>query len=202
MGGYRQMLVDGKSHAYINDAKTLLGGREGRRLTAKDVISELVGRRVRYLRLGRDIRDYINAFVSNAVVDKKVCGVLLFGSVAKNSFGRYSDIDVMVIVDSKDALGYMTRIDMMVKDSENARKKLVSRGFYLHISPLILSIGELDRFRPIYIDFLEEGIVLFERNETLTDFLNRIRKEVVYERIMVNDTMVMKWRIRGLQKTP
>ena len=52
-------------------------------------------------------------------------------------------------------------------------------------------------FSPIYIDFVEDGVVLFERNGALTDFLNSIRKSVKYEKRIVNDSIVIKWSMKA-----
>lgn len=201
MAKYRQMLVDEEAHAYISDAKMLLSREGGKRLSSREVIGELIGRRIRYLRLGKEIRGYVNEFVSEAAGDRKVLGLLLFGSVAKNTFGKYSDIDIMVLVDSDDALDCIDRIDGMIRDVESARKGLMDKGLYLHISPLVLAASDLGHFRPIYINFVEEGIILFERRDALTSFLDDVRKSVSYERTLVNDTPVIRWRINKSQAT-
>jgi predicted nucleotidyltransferase len=196
MGKYRQMLIDEQAHNYIKDAKALLGQPTGKHFSSKDVINELIGKRVRYLELKKEIRDYINEFASNAASDLHVYGLLLFGSVAKNNYGKYSDIDILVIADVKDSLGYFDKISKMVKNAEPVRKDLLDNGLYLHISPLVLSTSELEHFRPIYINFLEEGIILFERKDAMTNFLNSIRKNVIYEHTRINDVTVIKWRIK------
>ncbi len=195
MKRYRQMLVDEEAHARLNEAKAVLGAAAGRRFSAGEVIEELVGRKVRYLKLPAEVRRYINSFVSIAASDRHVVGILLFGSVAKGNFGKYSDIDVLVVTDS----GYddLDRIDAMVKAAESARKPLVEGGIFLNMMPLILPASELSRFRPIYIDFLEDGIVLFERDEALTGFLNDVRRSVDFERLVINNQTVIKWRMRG-----
>lgn len=195
MADYKQMLIDEQAHTYIKDAKRLLGRTDGKQLSSKEVINELIGRRVRYLRLGKEIKGYINEFVSNAASDRNVRGLLLFGSVAKNTFGRYSDIDIMVLVNVEDALGYLNKINKAIKDAEPARENLVGKGLYLRISPLVLSTSEFDNFRSIYINFVEEGIILFERMDSLTDFLNNIKRNVNYEHIQINDVPVIKWKI-------
>lgn len=202
MAKYKQMLIDEQSHAYINDAKRLLTAAGGKRMSSREVINELIGRRIRYLRLEKDIRDYINEFVSGAAEDRNILGLLLFGSVAKNTFGKYSDIDVMVLVDSDDALGYIDRIDGMIKGAENAREGLVDKGLYLRISPLVLTASDLKHFRPIYINFVEEGIILFERRDALTDFIGDVKRSVSYERTLLNDTQVIRWKINNLPAPP
>lgn len=94
------MLIDSATHKELASAKAVLTvASGGRSASARVVIDELVGRRLRLLRLRKEVREYIDAFVSAAVLNERVMGLMLFGSVARNSFGPSSDIDVLVVVD-------------------------------------------------------------------------------------------------------
>lgn len=84
-----------------------------------------------------------------------------------------------------------------IHGAEALRRPLVGLGYSLMIGPMLLSSSELSSFRPIYIDFFEEGSVLFERKETLTSFLNEMRRSVDFEKTVVHDSVIVKWRIRG-----
>lgn len=193
---YKQMLIDRKTHEEINAAKRLLGSLSGRRLSAREVIGEFLGRRLRFLSLDSDIKTYINAFVSEAALDSSVMGLLLFGSVARGEFNKHSDIDVLVVVKGR-AMSSFERVDDMINRVELAREPLVKRGLYLRIRPLLLSTEELSNFRPIYLDILEDGVVLFERNDTIFNFLNDIRRNVDYRKEIVGNNVVVRWRIKA-----
>ncbi len=193
---YRQMLLDAKTHGEIKVAKGIISSLSGRRASSSDVIDEFIGRRVRFLSLQKEIRDYINAFVDSASLDKHVLGILLFGSVARNSFNNYSDIDLLVIIDGN-ALERYDHINGIIEGVDRMRRPIIDSGMHLRIRPLLLSLKELHSFRPIYIDFLEEGIVLFERRDTLFGFINEIRRSVAYEKKIVNGNVVVKWKIRA-----
>lgn len=192
---YKQTLLDKRAHDEIKAAKAIMSTLAGKRLSSRDVIEEFLGRRLRYLALRGEIRNYINAFVSRAAQDESVLGVMLFGSVARNNFNNYSDIDLLVAVEG-DALGHFEQINRMIDDVERFRKPLTELGMHLRIRPLMLSAHDMRRFRPIYIDLFEEGAVLFERNDALFNFLNEIRKSVDYERKVVNNAVLVKWRIK------
>ncbi|MCL4380984.1 MAG: nucleotidyltransferase domain-containing protein [Candidatus Marsarchaeota archaeon] len=196
MGNYKQMLVDEKAHAELDSAKKMLSSRLGTRLSYKDVIEEFIGRKMRFLRLPKELRDYINRFVSDAAMNKHVQGILLFGSVAKMSFSKYSDTDLLIVADDT-GIADFEFIEGLIKGAERYREPLIAEGFNLRISPLLLHENELSSFRPVYIDFLEQGAVLFERNEVLTNFLDSIKRDVHYEKRIVNDTVVVKWSIKG-----
>lgn len=193
---YRQMLIDQRVHDDISSGKAILRKLSGRKLSSREVIEEFLGRRVRFLKLRKEIRDYINAFTSAAASERYVTGVMLFGSVARGSFGRHSDTDMLVVVEGN-AADRFESINGLVNSAEPLRKALAAEGFNLRISPVLVSVSDLSSFRPMYIGMLEDGIVLFERNDTLFTFLNDIRRSVEYEKTIVNGTAMIKWRIVG-----
>ncbi len=192
---YRQMLMDERAHAEISEAKELMYRMSGRRLNSREIIDEFLGRRLRLLRLKKEIRAYIDAFVSKAALNENVLGIMLFGSVAKSIHGKYSDIDLLIVVNGK-ALSLFNEMHRIIESLEWMRGPLLKNGSCLRISQMLLSVDELTHFRPIYVDFLEDGIILFERNEVLTAFLNDIRRSVDYEKVIVNGAVMTKWRIR------
>ena len=194
-GRYRQMLVSEEAHAQIGAAKSLMEGITGRRLSSKDIIGEFIGRRVRFMRLDRDVRAYINSFVSEMALDRRVLGLLLFGSVARGTSTKQSDIDVLVVA-SDTSMKVFDSVNAAVKRVEAYRVPLKERGASMRIRPMILKVGELQRFKPIYVEFLEDGMVLFERDETMSEFLNDIRKSVDYEKRIVNNAVVITWSMR------
>ncbi|MHB1439891.1 MAG: nucleotidyltransferase domain-containing protein [Cuniculiplasma sp.] len=192
---YRQMLMDEKAYAELNSAKEMLSLLSGRKMSYKDVVNEFVGRRMRFLGMKKELRNYVNHFVSAAAADMHVQGVMLFGSVAKRTFSKCSDTDLLIVVDGR-GISNFEKIEGIIKAQEEHRKPLVDAGFNLRISPLMMSSDDLNSFRPIYIDFLEDGVILFERNCVLTDFLNSIRAGVDYEKCIINNNVVVKWNIK------
>ncbi len=194
-GRYKQMLIDEETHAELREAKELMFELSGRKLSSREVMAEFLGRRLRFLRLRKGIRSYIDAFVSDASLNGSIMGVLLFGSVARGSYTKESDIDLLVVAD-RQALSLFGDVHRMVDRAEELRADLVKENLHMRITPVLLSAEELRHFRPIYIDFLEDGVILFERGEMLSMFLNDIRKSVDYEKVIVNNKVMIRWKIR------
>ncbi len=192
---YRQMLIDERAHAEIISAKKLMLSLTGKKFSSKDVIDEFIGRKMRFLRLRKELRDYINRFVSIAAANMHVEGILLFGSVANEKFTKFSDTDILIVTDNA-GISNFNNIEEIINSIESYRKHLINSGFNLRISPLLLNHNELLNFRPIYIDFLENGVILFERNEVLNNFLNSIKANVDYEKHIINNNVVIKWNIK------
>ncbi len=195
-GKLRQMLVDDSTLGEVNAAKRLLSSEGSRRATSRDVIEEFVGRRLRFLLLKKELRDYINGFVDVITRNQNVLGIMLFGSVARGLYRKDSDTDILVAVRGK-AINFIDEIEDSIDEVEGLRVSLVQTGFYLRIRPLILSGEDLKLFRPIYLSIVDEGVILFERRNTLTNFRIDIRRSIDWKREIVEGEVVLKWKTKA-----
>ena len=195
-GKLRQMLVDDSTLREINSAKLLLSSANGRKATSRDVIEEFVGRRLRFLLLRKELRDYINGFVDGITSNSKVLGIMLFGSVARGVYRKESDTDVLIAVRGK-AINIIEEVEKAIDEVEELRIPLVQGGFFLRIRPLVLAEDDLKLFRPIYLSIVEDGVILFEREETLTNFTNDVRRSVEWRKEIVEGEVVLRWKIRA-----
>jgi predicted nucleotidyltransferase len=195
-GKLRQMLVDDSTLREINSAKLLLSSANGRKATSRDVIEEFVGRRLRFLLLRKELRDYINGFVDGITSNSKVLGIMLFGSVARGVYRKESDTDVLIAVRGK-AINIIEEVEKAIDEVEGLRIPLVQGGFFLRIRPLVLAEDDLKLFRPIYLSIVEDGVILFEREETLTNFTNDVRRSVEWRKEIVEGEVVLRWKIRA-----
>ncbi|MCX8188697.1 MAG: nucleotidyltransferase domain-containing protein [Nitrososphaeria archaeon] len=95
-----------------------------------------------------------------------VNSLVVYGSVARGVARADSDIDLLVILDSKDSFG--KRIDMLldVEFSEKVSEELnwlYNNGIDTHISFLPLNLEEVKAFPPILLDVIDEGVVLVDK---------------------------------------
>ena len=106
-------------------------------------------------------------------------------------FSRFSDIDLAVITNSKfiDCLDYLNR---KRKEVNSYQDILIERGLSLFISPLILSLKDLEILNPIYFEIAEYGIVLFQRGNAVSEFLNKIAK-AKHKRINTKSGEMLVW---------
>ncbi|MCL4333858.1 MAG: nucleotidyltransferase domain-containing protein [Candidatus Thermoplasmatota archaeon] len=195
-GKLKQMLLDESTVMEVNEAKEFLSREIGRRATSKDVIEEFVGRRLRFLRLKKEVRDYINGFVDLITRKEKVMGIMLFGSVARGLYRKDSDIDVLIAIRGN-AINCIDEIEESIDGVEELRAPLVQMGFYLRIRPLILSLEDLKIFRPIYLSIVDEGVILFERRDALTNFMTDIKRNINWRREIAEGGVVLKWKTKA-----
>lgn len=189
---YKQTLLEESAYNALVDAKTIMQSKSGKKVTFSDVINEFVKRKVNFLKLDLDIQNYISAFVDIAKQDKDILGIMLFGSVARGTFNSYSDIDILIIADG-DILDKFYKIEKILKEIESVREKLIARGLHLYISEIILKKEDLEKFRPFYISLLEEGVILYEKNGVLSEFLISL-KGIKYKWIKVGSNLVLEWK--------
>ncbi|MEM3745221.1 MAG: hypothetical protein QW341_05655 [Candidatus Bathyarchaeia archaeon] len=51
---------------------------------------------------------------------------------------------------------------------------LWDKGFYLDFSPIMLSPEEASKIRPIYLDMVEDSIILYDKNGFFKSRLNGV----------------------------
>ena len=140
-----------------------------------------------FVNVDETIRYYLDAFVSNLCRSENILGILLYGSIAGKNLSQFSDIDTLILSNSS-FLSSLELVEQTINKLEPLRRDLlVSKGNFLNISPLILTPPDLEELHPIFFDIAEQGIILFERNRIITNFISRIRK-IKHER---NDEMDM-----------
>jgi predicted nucleotidyltransferase len=113
---------------------------------------------------------------------QRLVGVLVFGSVARGSWDRNSDIDLLVVVD-----GWNKPIWERTKELVNLRRKmretlefqrLVERNLPTSIQHYPLSKSEALEPHRIYVDACMEGIILYEKEGFLSKVLGEFREKL------------------------
>jgi predicted nucleotidyltransferase len=189
---YKTIMLDREGYARLAQAKRVLRRRSGLKLSFNDVIGELAGHRLEFSDMDEELRAYIMEFAGKAAKLEQVEGVLLFGSVAKGTYNEYSDIDVLIVAGDGKVVVLKEILGLTAGLARRGRK-LMERGMPSLISPVILNARDLREFRPFYFDFADYGMILYERNNILTDFIYSIRK-MKHRRESVNNVEVITWQ--------
>ncbi|VVM05999.1 hypothetical protein MAMC_00906 [Methylacidimicrobium cyclopophantes] len=106
--------------------------------------------------------------------------VVLFGSVARGEADRYSDIDLLLVIEGlpRGRFARMARLEEVAGEIEASRAELWRRGIYVDFSVLALTPEEAIKTRPIYLDMVEDGILLWDRGGFFTHILERLRERL------------------------
>ncbi len=193
MEKWKQILVDRHIYQKLSESKAVLNKEEGAKLSFSDVMLKLMGANLYLYSLDKEIRDYISAYLNELIRDKQVEGVMLFGSIVKGNWNKYSDIDFFIVVNS-DPLKYLHRTNEIDQKLESLQNKLFEKGLSLYVSPLIINRENLNEFRQIYLEIFKYGVILYEKDGTMTNFIENIRKNIKQETIEVNGELISMWK--------
>ena len=175
--GYKTILLNTETYNKVRNAKNVLSARFKQKLSFGGLFEEIFGKNIEFLNIDEGLLDYIRSFCNRIQEEDYVLGILLFGSVAKGSYNKYSDIDLLIVIShEKYAAKVIDRIHVIKKELREAERGLIAKRLPMFVSPLVLDKDKLSVFKPIYLDFLDYGIVLFERHSTITEFLDSLRK--------------------------
>ncbi|MCL5874460.1 MAG: nucleotidyltransferase domain-containing protein [Candidatus Thermoplasmatota archaeon] len=192
MSKNRTVLVNDEIYSSLSYLKNYYRKETGRKIGFNDVMQIRISLYARYIRIDDSVRTYIESFVSKMSSYEDVLGITLFGSVAKNTYHDYSDIDLFIVTSANGSSIY-ERCNSVINSIEPIRKKLlVSKGLHLTISPVIKTRTELKNIKTIYFDIADYGLLLFERNRTMENFIIAIKK-LPYKRSNSQFGEVVEW---------
>ncbi len=132
--------------------------------------------REQFRKLEEKLLDGICAFYGERLIS-----IVLFGSVARETPNFYSDVDILII--AKDLpQGRIPRIREFEKIEEQIAPLLDSlrrEGIQTEISAILKSPNEAEQGSPLFLDMVEDGRILFDRDgffsALLRQLCNRLR---------------------------
>ncbi len=190
---YKPTMLTLESYNILDKARKELGSKSASRVTFNDVIKEFVKKRLIVEELDTAIRDYIYGFIDSIKNTNELKGAVLFGSVAKGTYNKYSDIDMFLVTKGNESEFYNKCVKPAINSLESEQDKLIKKDLYLNISPLIISINKLDNFSPVFFDVLDYGIILYDNDDTIKNFFVSLRK-IKHRRLNIGGTEVVEWK--------
>jgi len=70
---------------------------------------------------------------------------------------------------------------MEVEESEEVQRivdELWSAGYYVDFSPIMLTVEEAKRFRPIYLDMVQDAVIVYDENGFMAKILSELAKKL------------------------
>jgi len=114
------------------------------------------------------------------VLGDALISVVLYGSVARGSATGGSDIDLVVVVKDLPA-GQLKRKKIVVeadKEIEPALEELRRDGIDASFSRILKTPDEASFITPLYLDLVEDAILLFDRDGFFYSILSRLRQRL------------------------
>ncbi|MCD6444874.1 nucleotidyltransferase domain-containing protein [Candidatus Bathyarchaeota archaeon] len=124
----------------------------------------------------------------------RLISIVVYGSVARGTARKDSDIDLLVVAEGLPK-SRMKRQQIFLEVEEGLNsvvEELWSKGVHVDFSPIMLTPEEASKIRSIYLDMVEDAVVLYDKDmffETILERLRKRLKELGAKRIWVGD----KW---------
>ena len=106
--------------------------------------------------------------------------VVLFGSVARGEARLDSDIDLIIVVKNLPRSRFR-RQDLFMeveKELEPILVKLEEEGYYIDFSPILKTPEEASKITPLYLDLVEDAIILYDKDNFFRNILEKLRKRL------------------------
>ncbi|MEM4485563.1 MAG: nucleotidyltransferase domain-containing protein [Sulfolobales archaeon] len=105
---------------------------------------------------------------------------VVYGSVARCEAGRESDIDILIVLENppKSRMKRQELFMLVEEGVEEEVERLRSQGYNVDFSPIIKSVSEARRVSPIYLDMVEDAVILYDRENFFTNILNNLREKL------------------------
>lgn len=111
---------------------------------------------------------------------EKLVAVVLYGSVARNETTRYSDIDLLVIASDlpQGRFARQKYLEAVDEQLEFELQKLRRQGVFTDFCPVLKTPEEAKRITPLYLDLVEDAVILHERAAFFSAILDRLRRSL------------------------
>lgn len=105
----------------------------------------------------------------------ELISLVLFGSVARGTAKKESDIDMLIILkDAPDS--YYERLKPVVDIELEMRKDV--EGMPPIFSSMILSLDEAKQNRNIFLDMIDHSVILYDTNDFFKNRLSELKKRL------------------------
>ena len=130
-------------------------------------------------------RDYLKIFLTflKKELNEDLISLIIYGSVARDTWNNESDIDLLIIVSNNyfNQFNEVKISEITIDFYNECRKDCIYDNYINHsIEILTLSINDLDKFRTLFYDIAIDGIIIYDTNNISLKFLeeyqNRIKK--------------------------
>ncbi|MEM0303331.1 MAG: nucleotidyltransferase domain-containing protein [Archaeoglobaceae archaeon] len=118
--------------------------------------------------------------IAAEVLGDNLISIALFGSVARGEATETSDIDLFVVCRQLPN-GVFKRHELLEPIRERLYpelKRLWEQDIYANLSELAFTEEEARQLRWIYLDMVEDAVILFDRDGFLEGMLNLLRKRL------------------------
>ena len=123
------------------------------------------------------IIEELNKLVRDHYKDDLI-SLIVFGSIGRGTFREDSDIDLLIIANNLPN-GRIKRINHFMTVEEKMESLLKSLELnQMYLSTIIKSPEEAIKGSPLFLDMIEDGIILYDKDNFFKDILNKLKENL------------------------
>lgn len=106
---------------------------------------------------------------------------VVYGSVARCESRKDSDIDILIVAKNLPR-SRLKRQELFIEIEEEIQHeidKLEAEGYNVDFSPIIKTPEEASKISPLYLDMVEDAVILFDRDHFFNKILENIRNRLM-----------------------
>ena len=172
MEKWKQTMLKEDAYNVLKEMKKNAVKVYGKKMSFGDIIKESLNKELSISLLDDTVKGYLQAYIHELNKNDDIIGAVLFGSLAKRTWNEYSDIDLLIVVES-DPMKCLHYTDMVDKKLYSMQKEIFEKGYGFYVSPLIVTVDSLHENRMIYSEIRKSGIILLDRDNILRDFMHK-----------------------------
>ncbi len=157
----------------------------------RDIYTPFSALKYPYSGLLKDFLEYLKIYFD-------LVSFVVYGSAARGDAKKDSDIDLLIIADSlPDRYERFKIFDNAEEKVVDKIKELRKEGYCIIFSPIIKSREEAELITPLYLDMVEDAVVLYDKDEFFTKIIKKLKKrldELGAERIRLGRKWY--WRLK------
>jgi len=112
--------------------------------------------------------------------ENRLISLILYGSVSRGTAKKDSDVDIILVVENLSYTEAMNRF-LLVEDrlkESTEYLSIKSTGYSPEVKPIIFSREEASESRYIFLDVVNDGIILHDKNAFFKQRLEKLRKRL------------------------
>lgn len=110
----------------------------------------------------------------------KLISLVVYGSVARGNFRKDSDIDILLVIEELPR-SRLKRQDLFMEVENKLGKvieELKAKGYLIDFSPIIKTPDEAKTITPLYLDMVDDAIIIYDKDNFFENVLKKLAKEL------------------------
>ncbi|MDF0674647.1 MAG: nucleotidyltransferase domain-containing protein [Nitrospira sp.] len=110
----------------------------------------------------------------------RLISVVLYGSVARGTMRHDSDVDLLIVADAlpNGRLNRVREFETVEESLKEAFRRAAACGVHTSLSPVFKTAHEVQAGSPLFLDMVEDALVLYDRSGFFANELTRLRSKL------------------------